>query len=99
MEKILCSAIWYKELPMPFHGPRNIEYGLVLCGFRHVHCIHQIFAITGKKHHEVGESIQGFLTNLNRFVDREEGGEIALESKQIEELNYSKNKLFSEDLY
>jgi|AntRauTorckE6833_2_1112554.scaffolds.fasta_scaffold00137_37 hypothetical protein len=44
----------------------------------------------------LGEHIQGFLTNQNRFVDREEGGKIAFEAKQTKEL---KEHLFSEDLY
>lgn len=42
---------------------------------------------------------QGFVTSSGRFVDREEAAKIALESGQIEELKYSKTKLFSEDLY
>ena len=29
--------------------------------------------MTGKRQSEVGKYTQGFLTNLNRFVDREEG--------------------------
>lgn len=55
-------------------------------------------AITGKRECEAGESIQGFLTTKNRFVDRFEGAKIALESGQIEKLNYG-NRLYSEDLW
>jgi len=57
-------------------------------------------AITGKKsvYSEVGENIQGFLTNTNRFVDREEGAKIALSCGQIKELKYG-SILYSEDLY
>jgi hypothetical protein len=98
-EKIICSAIWYKELPTPVYGPTNVDKGIVFCGHRHPHCLHQMVAMTGKKQHEVGEEIQGFLTNLNRFVDRIEGAKIALANKQIDKLEYSKTKLFSEDLY
>lgn len=55
--------------------------------------------MTGKKQCEVGEEIQGFLTNKNRFVDREEAAKIALAAQQIDCLQYSKTKLYSEDLY
>lgn len=98
-EKILCAAIWCKELNTPYHRPKNTDWGCVICGHRHHDCIQVINALTGKRLPDVGESILGFLTNKNRFVDRIEGGEIALKSKQIDKLSYSKNKLFSEDLY
>ena len=39
---------------------------------------------------------KGFLTNTNRFVDREEGGKIAFDAGQIKE---ETKRLFSEDLY
>jgi len=107
MEKIICSAIWFRELPLEDSevlkirgfGPYNILYGVVLCGWRHPNCIYQMVAITGLSMHEAGESVQGFLTDTNRFVDREEGAKIALEIKQIDKLNYSKTLLYSEDLY
>lgn len=44
----------------------------------------------------VGEYEQGFLTNKNRFVGREEGAIIAFDANQIDE---EKQTLFSEDLY
>ncbi len=98
-EKIICSAIWYKELPTPTYGPINVKYGIVFGGHRHLQCLHQMVAITGKRQCEVGEEVQGFLTNLNRFVDRTEGASIALKTKQIEKLKYSSTELYSEDLY
>ena len=101
VEKIICSAIWYKELPTPVHRPINVDKGVVVCGHRHPHCIHTMYSLTGKRsiEPEVGKYVQGFLTNKNRFVDRTEGAEIALESMQIKELGYSSTQLFSEDLY
>jgi hypothetical protein len=100
-EKIICSAIWYKELPTPVYGPANVDKGIVFCGHRHPHCLYQMVAITGKRSvtSEVGEIIQGFLTNTNRFVDREEGAKIALASGQIKKLKYNRTTLYSEDLY
>lgn len=99
VEKIICSAIWYKDLPTPVFNPKNIDKGIVFCGHRHVQCLHQMCAMTGKKQHEAGEEIQGFLTNLNRFVDREEGAIIAIKSLQIDNLKYSQTELYSEDIY
>ncbi len=99
MEKIICSAIWYKDLKTPVFNPVNIPNGIVFCGFRHAHCLYQMCAMTGKRDCEVGESEQGFLTNKNRFVDRLEGAKIAIEAKQIEKLKFSSTQLFSEDLY
>lgn len=98
-EKIICSANWYKDLPTPVYKPNNIEKGIVFCGHRHVHCLHQMIAITGKRQCEAGEEIQGFLTDTNRFVDREEAAKIAIGSGQIKKLKYSSKHLYSEDLY
>tara|TARA_R110000782_G_scaffold29041_1_gene72507 strand:+ start:6215 stop:6520 length:306 start_codon:yes stop_codon:yes gene_type:complete len=96
-EQILCAAIWLKSVERAAHRPINTPGGVVVCGFRHGNCISEIVALTGKRLHEHGEHIQGFLTNSNRFVDREEGAEIWV--KNGGKLNYSKDKLYSEDLY
>ena len=102
-EYILCSAIWYKDLPLIKEGlanqnPKNVDRGIVFCGHRHPHCMYSMCAITGKRsvEPEVGEYIQGFLTNKNRFVDREEGAIIAFDANQIKK---EKQTLYSEDLY
>lgn len=103
-EYILCSAIWYKDLPLERpevleprgFSPYNVDRGIVFCGWRHMNCLYQMVAITGKPQHEVGEEIQGFLTSKNRFVDRVEGGEIAFLSGQTKDI---KKCLFSEDLW
>lgn len=109
MEKIICAAIWYKELDkmsdkwIPtiegFMRPKNITKGIVICGYRHPSCMYTMIAITGNKsvESECGEYSQGFLTSLNRFVDRKEGAEIFI--KCGGKLNYSTDTLYSEDLY
>ena len=107
MERIVCSAIWYKELPLKKpdvlrirgFSPYNVDIGIVFCGWRHPNCMYQMVAITGLRQCEAGEEVQGFLTDTNRFVDREEGAKIALKCGQIEELQFSKKLLYSEDLY
>ena len=105
-EYILCSAIWYKELPLKKpeifknrgFGPYNVDKGIVICGWRHPNCIYSMVSLTGKRSvpEESGEFIHGFLTNKNRFVDRKEGGAIAYNSGQTEKF---KTYLFSEDLW
>lgn len=103
-EYILCSAIWYKHLPLINNEipkdlllPKNLDMGIVFCGLRHPHCLYQMVAITGKAQHEAGEEVQGFLTSENRFVDRKEGAQIHVNNGG--KLNYSTNQLYSEDLY
>ncbi len=102
-EYILCSAVWYKELELkkdvPFTSflPKNLEKGVVFCGFRHAQCIYTKVAITGLRDAESGDSVQGFLTSLNRFVDREEGAKIHILNGGV--LKYSNKELYSEDLY
>ena len=53
--------------------------------------------LKGERMFKLGEHVQGFLTNKNRFVDREEGAKIWIANGG--ELNYSKTQLYSEDLY
>jgi len=105
-EKIICSAIWYKELELKKpevlepknYRPNNCDKGIVFSGWRHHNCLYQMVAITGLRNTEAGESVQGFLTNKNRFVDRKEGAKIALTTNQIDKLEYGAI-LYSEDLY
>jgi len=106
-EYILCSAIWYKELPLKHeeplrlrgYSPYNIDRGVVLCGWRHSNCLYQMNGITGLKSHEAGKNESGFLTNKNRFVNREEGMKIAKAANQLNTDLHVSNILFSENLY
>lgn len=74
-----------------------LQEGIVYRGKRHHECIAKIRKETGQG--MLPYSVQGFLTNLTRFVDREEAARIALACGQIEKLKYHSKKLFSEDLY
>ena len=59
-------------------------------------------AITGLRStpKEVGEYVQGFLTNKNRFVDRREGYIIAELTNQLNDRSRGGSiELYSEDLY
>jgi hypothetical protein len=108
-EKILCAAIWYKELPRKSDNrndmPVNIKEGMVICGHRHSSIIGILQNLTGLRsvESESGKQVQGFLTNLNRFVDRKEAAVIAMSAGQVlshpEGLIITPDKLYSEDLY
>jgi hypothetical protein len=106
-EYILCSAIWYNDGKQYRAQPKNIEEGIVVCGLRHPNCIHILSTIfypdfltcehcDERRIKVLRNQIQGFLTNKNRFVGREEAMEIAFNAKQISK---KKKELFSEDLY
>jgi len=96
-EYILCSAIHFDDGKEYVHMPKNIKTGFVICGRRHHNC----FAILGQvlqedKEYKSLDDTQGFITNIDRFVDREEAGKIAFEAGQTKEL---KTYLYSEDIF
>lgn len=96
-ETILCAAIWYKDDKTYKHQPTNIKTGYVFCGRRH----HNVISLRNElvdmpTHRET--SVQGFITSLNRFVDRIEGNKIAIDASQVFG-NIEGDELISEDLY
>ncbi len=96
-EYILCAAIWFDDGIENRYQPFNIKTGLVLCGWRHGCIFPQIGGLViERKNLGVINEVQGFLTNLNRFVEREEAAKIAFDANQIDK---ELNRLFSEDLY
>lgn len=99
MEKIVCAAIWYKDFKKAFLLPFNCNSGVVVSGLNHAQIIHIVLSLTGKKQHQCQPYEQGFITTLNRFVDRIEGLEIATREKQIVYKHGNPEMLFSEDLY
>ena len=98
MEKILCAAIWYKEDDKVYvHQPKNINYGYVWCGRRHHNIINLRYSLLNEPTRS-DTSVQGFLTNQDRFVDRVEANKIAIEADQVYG-NKIGDELISEDLY
>lgn len=98
-ERIMVAAIHYDDGVTYDFQPVNIESGFVFTGVSHGSCLNLM------KHFYKGLAptilksdlrVQGFLTNRNRFVGREEAAKIAYASKQIKTM---KNKLYSEDLF
>ena len=83
-ERILCAAIWFDDGKEYDHQPINIKTGYVICGHRHHNCFMTAGILDpGISNYQKHEKEQGFVTNTNRFVSREEASEIALKSGQV----------------
>lgn len=113
-EYIICATIWYQNDKVYRGQPTNVVSGIVICGRRHHNCriiLVEMFYPNWKDElelpfddqprlHVLRNEEQGFLTNTDRFVGREEGLEIALKADQVMDLTDVRgNKLHSEDLY
>jgi len=112
-EFILCAAIWVNDHIKHNEQPIGIDEGFVVCGRRHHNCYQTIRDLKGDLN-EYFKSLnisdedyrrhQGFMTSLDRYVDRREGWKIAKENNQIKYgLEVSDNGedsiLISENLY
>lgn len=94
-EFIVCAAIWINDGKKYNHQPVNIETGFVVCGRRHHNCYQTINCISdltvntalkkviNKMSLEDHRKHQGFITSLDRYVDRKEAWKIAKENNQI----------------
>jgi hypothetical protein len=112
-EFILCAAIWINDNQKHEQQPENIETGFVICGRRHNNCYQTITDLKGDINEyfkslnisdEYYREHQGFITSMDRYVNRKEGWKIAKENNQIQYgLNASENGedsiLISENLY
>lgn len=105
IERILCAANWYPNLEFSsdkrppqliYYLPVNVDKGVVFCAHRHLQCVWQMIMIFGLRQAEAGEERSGFLTNTNRWVDRNEAAIIA---KNANQLLHPSTYLFSEDIY
>ncbi len=103
-ERIVCSAILANDGKKRVHQPTNIPFGVVVCGLRHSACFELLSLMKDSINQYV--LVQGFITNYNRFLDREEALRVAKNAGQLRENedayeHESKNrtKLYSEDLY
>lgn len=112
-EFILCAAIWINDKQKHEQQPENIEIGFVICGRRHHNCYQTIKDLKDDvnfyfKSLNMSESDyrehQGFITSLDRYVNRKEGWNIAKANNQIQfgltaSENGSDSILISENLY
>ena len=104
-EFILCAAIHYDDGIEYPHQPNNIQTGLVICGRRHHNCILNASVMLGDRYNKnlVNRASQGFITSMDRYVNRKEAWLIAIKRDQVIHNFYDKNGidqiLVSEDLY
>jgi len=89
-EYIICSAIFINDNTVNEDQPTNIEKGFVISGRRHHNCYATLKAIVGKEGMDLllqltnhSNKDHGFITSLNRFVDRKEGMVIAKKENQL----------------
>jgi len=91
-EFIICSAIHVNAIGEFKDQPKGITCGFVVTGRRHSDCyeiINNVLLVIGKEEsYDYIESLslrqnQGFITNTNRFVFRDEAYEIANAYNQI----------------
>ena len=112
-EFILSAAIWINDNQVHKQQPENIEIGFVICARRHHNCYQTITDLKGDVN-EYFKSLnmsdddyrehQGFITSLDRYVNRREGFKIAKANNQIQfGLSATENGddsiLISENLY
>ena len=105
-EYILCAALHYKDNKEYVHQPKNIVTGIVVCGRRHHNCITTLALLLGDRYDIslMRGKCQGFLTNTDRWVTRQEAFKIAKAAGQLswdapDKHGDKENVLFSEDLY
>ena len=101
-ERIQCSAVWFRSDGENSweQQPINVEKGFVICGLRHCNCFASLLPLTDYSRIFRKNHIQGFLTNKNRFVGREEGYQIAKDAGQlIPRDGQMEGRLDSSDLY
>lgn len=95
MAKIISSAIKFKLV--------NDSYWAILTGKRHPDILEKMFQL--RLIYDKNTAIQGFLTDDDRFVDRFEAMEIAMQANQIsenilKEIERTKQmQLYSEDIW
>lgn len=101
-EYIICAAIYYDDGKHHPHQPKGVLTGVVVCGRRHHNCI-GILSMIWESLDYKGNTIQGFLTNKDRFVNRSVAYTIARDADQLLLGDYQKNDekycLTSEDIY
>lgn len=112
-EFILCAAIWVNDGLFHEQQPENITLGYVVAGRRHHNCYQTIRDLKGDVNEyftslnisdEDYRQHQGFITSLDRYVNRKEGWVIAKANNQIKfglaaSENGEDSILISENLY
>lgn len=117
-EYIICSAIHYDDDGTIYkEQPTNVKTGIVVTGRRHNNCFYSLKQMSLYDETKVTKenTIAGFLTNLDRFLNRKDAFVLAEKNEQLlmpelhhksesytkylEKFGGHENILTSEDLY
>lgn len=79
--KILCAAVWHKAFNADSSRPLNLEFGTVFTGRRHSNCYEQIITFDVPVEHL--DCVDGFLTENNVFLTREQAWLVACINNQL----------------
>lgn len=82
-EFIICSAIWIKDFKSYDDNPINISTGLVVSGRRHNNCFATFKLINPDFNFTKDNIVCGFITNTNKFLNREEAFVVAQNNNQL----------------
>ena len=87
-EIVICAAVRAKD-------------GKVIIGHRHNFAMRTMNVIPGYENERPNGDDQGFITSMNRYVNREEGYKLQIEAgiPSKDPGGYRGGELFSEDLY
>ena len=94
-ERIVCAAIHYKDDNKYASSPKNIEKGFVACGLNHPNCKDTLTRIFDYPE----DTIHGFITSHNRFLDSKEALPIAKQARQVKHKQSPLDILVNDDLY
>lgn len=101
-EYVMCAANHYDDGIDHLYQPYNIDKGIVVSGWRHPCIMHAVRHWLGTQYEIKQKGIietQGFLTNKNRFLTRDEALELVKTNGQLTKPMYNKSVLTSEDLW
>jgi hypothetical protein len=79
--RILCAAVWHKAFNVNISRPLNLDFGTVFTGRRHSNCYEQIIAFDVPAKHR--DYVDGFLTENNVFLTREQAYLVACVNQQL----------------
>ena len=88
-EFIICSAIYINDGEKHTDQPTNITTGFVISGRRHNNCYATIKSLKGVNWEEYLNLVdhtdeqQGFITSLNKYLNREDAFIMAKENNQL----------------
>ncbi len=97
-EKIVCAGVWFQDDKVYANQYSNIEKGVVVAGLGHHNCM-AILSYMFPNGDYLNNTVSGFLTSHRRFVNREDGWNIAEAHGQILHAHGESGVLYSEDLF